>query len=100
MEGHSQTRNGRSGPARSDKVRWASAGFQIPRENLTLDADRFWQLTGEGWRFVVGEDGCIIACMPPTLGVRLEALTESNILKQKKAAQSKKRGHQGYGQRS
>ena len=75
-----------------DKLQWARAGFQIPRENTVLDSERFWQLTGEGWRFVVGQDGCIVACMPPTLGVRLEALTETNILRQKQALTKKKKG--------
>lgn len=80
--------NGRSYPAAveasvtlgMDKMEWARAGFQIPRPNTVLDATRFWQLTGEGWRFVVGESGEILAYLPPPLKVRLDALTDTNNL--------------------
>lgn len=101
MGGTSEKRDGRRYPTEDletgteitvgeiDRMGFARAGFQVPRPNTVLDAARFWQLTGEGWRFVVGEDGAIVACLPPPLSKRLEALTDTENAKRKPG---KKRG--------
>lgn len=87
MGGNSQKWNGcgyttespvRMSNTERGRMEFARLGFQIPRDNLQIDARRFWTLTGEGWRFVVGEDGCIVACLPPHLSMRLEALNRMN----------------------
>jgi len=88
MDGDSQGRNGRSyseekevtvngrGGGWDKRLEYAKAGFQVPRPNTVLDGSRFWRLVAEGWRFVVGQDGVILACLPPMLNARLDAMTD------------------------
>lgn len=96
MGGNSQSGNGQGDPApdsgteevsagengsiiqrRIDEAKFAQAGFMIPRQNTVLDSARFWELTAEGWRFVVAEDGAIVAYLPPPLASRLAAWTKT-----------------------
>lgn len=62
--------------------RFARAGFLTPPtdKTLILDSLRFWQLTGEGWKFVIGEEGEVIAYLPPKVEDRLNALAEESRL--------------------
>lgn len=84
MDGDSQSRNGRSYSKEEElrgrddirRLEYAKAGFQVPRKNTTLDGARFWRLIAEGWRFVVAQDGGILACIPPMLNARLDAMTD------------------------
>jgi hypothetical protein len=112
MGGDSQNGNGCTDPAQDqgreeevmetggsiaktiDSMRFAQAGFHIPSRNTVLDPLRFWELTDEGWRFVVGEDGAILAYMPPKLGDRLARLTETkNLDRARKQLYMNRRGH-------
>jgi hypothetical protein len=94
MDGNGEGRNGCSDPATElgeeevnsnsisiqraiDETKFAQAGFLIPRQNTILDSYRFWELTEEGWRFVVAEDGSIVAYLPPPLSARLAAWTRN-----------------------
>jgi hypothetical protein len=104
MDGNTQERNGRSDPASDEEERvtaallnearkfeFAKVGLEVPRQNTWLDAERFWYLVREGWKFAVGEEGEIIAYIAPSLGDRLAALTDNANLARKQAA--KKTNH-------
>jgi hypothetical protein len=52
-------------------IKLAQGGFALPRERTFIPTELFWQLTDEGWRFIVGEDGKIVAYSPPSLESRL-----------------------------
>lgn len=54
-------------------MKYAQVGLFVPKQSLILDPLKFWELTDEGWRFLVGEDGSILAYMPPQLTERLAA---------------------------
>lgn len=62
--------------------RFARAGFLTPLKNkpLVIDPLRFWRLTGEGWKFVLGEEGEIVAYLPPNVEDRLNSLAEEDRL--------------------
>ena len=51
-----------------------AAGMLIPKRGTKLSGVTFWRLTDEGWRFVVDEEGKIIAYYPPSLSNRLHSL--------------------------
>ncbi len=106
MEGNTQERNGRSDPASDEEERvtataqlfdetrrfeFAKAGLEIARPNTMLNAERFWYLMREGWKFVVAEDGSILSYIAPSLEDRLAALTDNANLARKQAA--KKTNH-------
>jgi hypothetical protein len=104
MEGNTQERNGRSDPASDEeserltalfdstrRFEFAKAGLEVARPNLVLNAERFWYLMREGWKFVVAEDGSILSYIAPSLEERLAALTDNANLARKQAA--KKTNH-------
>lgn len=62
------------------RMAYARAGFSLPRPNTFLDAERFWYLIREGWRFVVDlREGNIeiVAYTAPPLSDRLAVLTDN-----------------------
>lgn len=90
MDGDSQGGNGRSNSStdlsvnvsgasqfvESRRLNYSRAGFEIPSRKLILDATRLWFLIQEGWKFVIDEDGVILAYLTPELDHRLAALTD------------------------